>query len=139
MNSAALTKVASEAGVMDWRAASDHVRVFLKDVSVDLSVGLHPWERHPERPTRLLINIEMYAAWPMPDGAFINYDHVRNLILGWAGRPHVELLETLAEELVSACFSLDHVEACRVRVEKPQVFNEAAGAGVEFFRKRPAL
>ena len=123
---------------MDWRTASDSVRVFLKDVVVDLSVGLHPWERHPERPTRLVINVEMFADWPLADGAFINYDHVRQRILSWAGRPHVELLETLAEEVVSACFELPLVQACKVQVAKPQVFNEAAGAGVEIFRKRSA-
>lgn len=122
---------------MDWRAASDHVRVFLKDVVVDLSVGLHPWERHPERPTRLIVNVEMFASLPMAEGAFINYDHVRQKIQGWAGREHVELLETLAEEVVGTCFELPLVEACCVRVEKPQVFNEASGAGVELFRKRP--
>jgi len=125
-----------EAGVMDWRTASDHVRVFLKDVVVDLSVGLHPWERHPERPTRLIVNVEMFASLPMAEGAFINYDHVRQKIQGWAGREHVELLETLAEEVIGTCFELPLVEACRVRVEKPQVFNEASGAGVELFRKR---
>jgi len=123
---------------MDWRTASDSVRVFLKDVVVDLSVGLHPWERHPERPTRLVINVEMFADWPLADGAFINYDHVRQRILSWAGRPHVELLETLAEEVISACFELPLVQACKVQVTKPQVFNEAAGAGVEIFRKRSA-
>lgn len=131
-----MTKTSSEAGLADWRTASDHVRVFLKDVVVDLSVGLHPWERHPERPTRLLINIEMFADWPLPDGGFLNYDHVRNRIASWKGREHVDLLETLAEELVTACFELEHVAACCVRVEKPQVFNEAGGAGVELFRKR---
>lgn len=123
---------------MDWRTASDYVRVFLKDVVVDLSIGLHPWERHPERPTRLIINVEMFASLPLAEGAFINYDHVRQRIRSWSGREHVELLETLAEEVVATCFELPLVEACRVRVEKPQVFNEAAGAGVELFRKRPA-
>jgi len=123
---------------MDWRTASDSVRVFLKDVVVDLSVGLHPWERHPERPTRLVINVEMFADWPLADGAFINYDHVRQRILSWSRRPHVELLETLAEEVISACFELPLVQACKVQVTKPQVFNEAAGAGVEIFRKRSA-
>jgi len=99
-----------EAGVMDWRAASDHVRVFLKDVVVDLSVGLHPWERHPERPTRLIVNVEMFASLPMAEGAFINYDHVRQKIQGWAGREHFELLETLAEEVVGTCF--EPVRSC---------------------------
>lgn len=138
MSLAALTDISTGAGVADWLTAPDHVRVFLRDVEVDLGIGLHPWERHPERLTRLRVNVEMFAAWPLPDGGYLDYDHVRNTVGGWKGRDHVELLETLAEELVSACFQLPLVEACRVRVEKPQVFNEAAGAGVELFRRRPA-
>ena len=131
-----MTDRSPDAVGFDWRTAEDHVRVVLKDVAVDVSVGLHPWERHPERPTRLLINVEMFAGWPLSQGAFIDYDSVRDHIRNWAGRPHVELLETLAEEVIAACFALPAVEACRVRVEKPQVFPEAAGAGVEIFRRR---
>lgn len=129
---------AGDAGRFDWRTAGDQVRVVLKDVTVDVSVGLHPWERHPERLTRLLVNVEMFAEWPLKAGGYIDYDQVRDHIRAWAGRPHVDLLETLAEEVIVACFALPAVEACRVRVEKPQVFAEAAGAGVEIFRRRPA-
>ena len=56
---------------------------------------------------------------------------------GWRGREHVELLETLVEELIGVCFNLPPVEACRVRITKPHIFPEAAGAGVEIFRRRP--
>ncbi len=53
-------------------------------------------------------------------------------------RPHTELLETLAEEIVAVCFANPLVEACRVSVVKPDIFNEAAAAGIEFYRLRPA-
>ena len=132
-----MTESAAGAGGFDWRHAGDHVRVLLSDVAVDVRIGLHPWERHPERPTRLIVNVEMFAAWPLPDGGFIDYDRVRDHIAGWRGRDHVELLETLVEELIGVCFSLPPVEACRVRIIKPDIFAEAAGAGVEIFRRRP--
>ena len=121
----------------DWQTASDHVRVVLSDVEVLVSIGLHPWERHPEKPQRLVVNVEMFAPWPLsgPEG-FINYDVVRDHILGWRGRDHVDLLETLIEELTQVCFSLPDVAACRVRVTKPDVFPEVAQAGVEIFRRR---
>ncbi len=44
-----------------WDASRSHVKVMLRDVVVEVQVGLHPWEQHPERPTRLLVNVEMYA------------------------------------------------------------------------------
>ena len=136
-----MTEAAAGGGGFDWRHAGDHVRVLLSDVAVDVRIGLHPWERHPERPTRLIVNVEMFAAWPLaesgPEGDFIDYDRVRDHINGWRGREHVELLETLVEELISVCFALPPVEACRVRITKPDIFPEAAGAGVEIFRRRP--
>ena len=125
-----------------WDASADYIRVALNDVEVEAHVGLHPWERHPERPSRLLINVEMYAHLGRgPVGGHtkpvIDYDRVRNGLRGWTSRPHTPLLETLAEEVVALCFGDPAVEACRVSVVKPDVFNDAAGAGVEIYRVRP--
>ena len=44
-----------------WDAASDYIGVVLRDVEVEAHVGLHPWEQHPERPSRLLVTVEMFA------------------------------------------------------------------------------
>ena len=124
-----------------WDAASDHIRVVLRDVEVEAHVGLHPWERHPERPSRLLVTVEMFAhlARGRAGGAkpVIDYDRVRNGLQGWSSRPHTPLLETLAEEVVGLCFADAAVEACRVSIVKPDIFHEAAGAGVEIYRVRP--
>ncbi len=117
-----------------WDANANYVRVVLKDVQAEAQIGLHPWERHPERPARLLVNVEMFAH----GAAFLDYDPVRQAIRAWPARPHTDLLETLAEELVTVCFADARVEACRVSVAKPDVFNEAGAAGVEFYRLRPA-
>lgn len=124
----------------DWQTASDYVRVVLSDVEVLVRIGLHPWERHPEKPQRLIVNVEMFASWPLPpqSGGYINYDVVRDHIAGWQGRDHVDLIETLLEDLVGVCFSLPAVAACRVRITKPDIFPEVAQAGVELFRRRPA-
>jgi dihydroneopterin aldolase len=126
-----------------WDPYRSHIRVVLRDVEVQASVGLHAWERHPERPTRLVVNVEMFAATEGPvDGGgtagIIDYDVVRSAIAAWRGRPHVELLETLVEELVAVCLGLRAVQACRVSVVKPDIFNDAAAAGVEVFRVKGA-
>ncbi len=107
---------------------------------VDVAVGIHPWERHPQRPNRLSIDVEMYVpvdAVQATASGIVDYDPVRSLVRGWAGRPHVEFLETLAEELLAQCFSEPRVAAARVRVTKLQIFAEAEGAGIEVFRRRP--
>ena len=109
-------------------------------MEVEAHVGLHPWERHPERPTRLLVNVEMFAPLPghLPgrladetQDTLVDYDRLRDAIRAWPGRPHTAFLETLAAELVDLAFSFPRVAACRVSVMKPDVFNDAAAAGVE--------
>ena len=114
-----------------------HMKVILRDVQTEAQVGLHDWERHPERPTRLVVNVEMWAPLGVVAG-FIDYDRLRAAIRAWPARPHTDLLETLAEELVAVCFEEARVQACRVSVMKPDVFNDAAAVGVEFYRVRGA-
>src|SRR5258708_277798 len=125
-----------------WDPASDYIRGVLCDVEVEAHVGLHPWERHPERPSRLLVSVEMFAHLARGRAAagekpVIDYDRVRNGLQGWASRPHTPLLETLAEEVVWLCFGDAAVGAGRESIGKPDIFNEAAGAGVEIYRVRP--
>lgn len=120
---------------------ASHLRAVLRDVETETSIGLHPWEQHKERLTRLIVNVEMFA--PLPHGlrqetkdALIDYDQVRAALRLWPTRPHTPLIETLLDELVSLCFQNARVEACRVSIMKPDIFNEAAAAGVEVFMRR---
>ena len=120
--------------------AHDYLCSRLKRVEIELHVGLHPWELHPERPTRLWVDVELYSFNPprRPAGLYdvIDYDRVRHQLKSWEARPHTPLLETLAEELVEFALADERVDAVRVRLTKPDIFNEAAGAGVELFRRR---
>lgn len=124
---------------MEPDLSHDHVRAVVVDAIVERRCGMHPWERHPERPNRLKITVEMFAdlpPGPMGAGAFIDYDPVRGFLKTFPSLPHTDLLETIVDEIVAKCFENDRVEACRVSVLKPDIFNEAAAAGIEVFRTR---
>jgi dihydroneopterin aldolase len=121
--------------------SGSHIRVMLRDIETEAHVGLHAWERHPERPTRLIVNVEMFAALIRPlseetADSILDYDPIRAALLTWPARPHTPLLETLLHELVELCFHNPRVSACRVSIMKPDIFNEAAGAGVEVYQVR---
>jgi dihydroneopterin aldolase len=121
--------------------SGSHIRVILRDIVTEAHVGLHPWERHPQRPTRLVVNVEMFAPLTGPlsaetEGSIVDYDPVRDALKAWPARPHTPLLETLLHELVELCFRNPRVAACRVSIIKPDIFNEAAGAGVEVYQVR---
>lgn len=125
----------------------DYLCARLERIEVDVHVGLHPWELHPERPTRLWVDVALYMLDPprRPTGLYevIDYDRVRNHVRGWAGQAHTPLLETLAAGLIEFSFEDERVDAVRVSLLKPDIFNETQAAGVEMFRRRaqaqPAL
>jgi len=118
----------------------DHIRMVLRDLVVDLSIGLHPWEQL--RPQRIVINVEAWAYvgnryTEQDDGIVLDYDKVRDVIReDWPKRGHIRLLEPLAEELIQLCFTFPSVEAARVRLEKPDIFSEAQGVGIELYRRK---
>jgi len=57
-------------------------------------------------------------------------EKVRNLI----GRGHVNLVETLAEDVAVICLANIRVHSVRVRVEKLDIMTDAASVGVEIER-----
>lgn len=124
-----------------WDPARGYLRVMLRDLETEASVGLRPWERHPERPTRLIVNVELFTHLrgrlrDETEATIVDYDVIRRALRTWPGRPHTLLLETLLDELVGVCFSLPRVEACRVSIVKPDVYNDAQAAGVEAYLLR---
>lgn len=131
----------SSEGAPLWDAARGYQRIILRDVVTEVRLGLHPWERHPEKMQRVVVNVELFAHL---DGPFtvggvegvLNYDSIRDALRAWPQRPHTDLLETLIEDLIAVCFHDARVEACRVSILKPDIFNEAAGAGLEVYRRR---
>jgi dihydroneopterin aldolase len=117
---------------------SDHLIVRLKSVVVETRCGIHPWEQHPERPNKLSIDISLFAKLEhrrLATFGYIDYDHIRDFLKGFAEREHTPLLETLLDEIVDKCFADDRVEACRVSITKLSIFNECEPA-VEVYRTR---
>lgn len=119
----------------------DHIRMVMRDLVIEVAIGLHPWEQL--RPQRLVVNVEAWAYVGHPythddAEAILDYDAIRDMIReDWPKREHVKLLEPLAEELIQVCFKHPAVEAARVRLEKPDIFSEAQGVGIELYRRKP--
>jgi dihydroneopterin aldolase len=121
------------------KTESDHVVVKLENVVVEAACGVHPWERHPERPNKLSINVMLFAKLNdrrLREFGYIDYDGIRDFLKRFPSRPHTDLLETLLDEIVDKCFADERVDACRVSIMKLAIFNEIGAAGVEVFRTR---
>jgi dihydroneopterin aldolase len=128
-----------------WDAQASYERVALEDLTVELQVGVNQWERAPGKAQRLLVTVEMFRHRGAFTGASvadcINYDRVYSHIAArWTpARAHIDLLEPLLEELVATCFEDARVEACRVAIRKPHVYNGHAVPVVEVYRLRSDL
>jgi dihydroneopterin aldolase len=115
--------------------------MMIRDFVTEVRLGVHDWERHPDKPQRVIVNVEMFAdsrSHHTGEGlaSVIDYDHIHEALRRWPSRPHVVLIETLLEELIELCFHDRRVRACKVSIVKPDIYNAAAGAGVEIYRVR---
>ncbi|HSN32929.1 MAG TPA: dihydroneopterin aldolase [Ideonella sp.] len=125
--------------LLDPRLA-DCRRLFLRDYALPLSIGVHPAEKRA--PQRVLINVDLYVplahTTPRRDAIdeVLDYDLIRRAIAGCVARGHIELQETLADELLAALLAHPLVRAARVSTEKPDVYPDCASVGVEVFAFR---
>ena len=115
-------------------------RVFVRDLVLDCLIGVHLHEREGKQ--RVRINLDLTVAegdGPLGDDLanVVCYETVIDDIRRIAGEGHVNLVETLAEMIAESCLSDSRVDRAVVRVEKLDVFDDAASVGTEIDRGRP--
>jgi dihydroneopterin aldolase len=118
--------------------------VFLRDMVLSASIGIYPHE-HTEK-QRVRINVDLgvdddsaragLAVGADELGRVVNYEKIANSVRSIAGAGHTRLVETMAERIAQACLGDPRVHIVRVRVEKLDVFPDAASAGIEIERDR---
>ncbi|WP_293660201.1 dihydroneopterin aldolase [Rhodoferax sp. OV413] len=115
-------------------------RLFLRDHVVQVRIGAHDFEKGVTQ--RLIFNVELFvplaSTTPQADSLseVVDYDFVRELIARRIARGHVELQETLCDELIEQLLAHPQVRAVRLSTQKPDVYPDCAGVGVEVFRMK---
>ena len=120
----------------DARNALRHV--FVRDLMLDARIGVHQHEKLG--PQRIRVNIDL-AVWEKDvDGIgdhlanVVCYEEVVSGIRALVEQGHLNLVETLAEQIAALCLEDSRVRIARVRVEKLDVFADATSVGVEIER-----
>ncbi len=113
--------------------------IFVRDLTLEANLGVHDFEKL--KPQRVIINVDLTVRErnePLEDNIHkvVSYEKVVDHIRQVVASGHVHLVETLAEMIAAECLSNPYVLAARVRVEKPDIFPEAASVGVEIERRR---
>ncbi len=134
---------ASDSNVVHaFRIADAHTsvrHVFIRDLILTGLIGVHTHEK--KKPQRLRINLDL-AVKETPAAVedrlsdVVSYEDVADGIRTMVTNGHVNLVETLAERIADMCLNDERVQAARVRIEKLDVFEDAASAGVEIERFR---
>ena len=114
-------------------------RIFLRDLVLRLSIGVHEHEHC--RPQQARINVELTVRHPGPGfrdeiASVLSYEGLVEGIRAIARDGHIKLIETLAERIAELALTDERVLAAEVRAEKLEVFADAASVGVVIARGR---
>ena len=114
--------------------------VFVRDLELAAQIGVHRHEHRRAQTVRINIDLTVTEGTTPTDDKLENVVDYESIVQGVktiVAAGHINLVETLAERVAGLCLSDARVEAARVRIEKLNVFAEAASVGVEIERLRP--
>jgi dihydroneopterin aldolase len=115
-------------------------RLFLKAFEINMNIGVHDFEKQGAQ--RVIVNIDLYVPLqsntPNKDelSEVVDYDFMRQTIADIIAPGHIQLQETLCDEIVKRMLAHPLVFATRVSTEKPDVYPDCEGVGVEVFRSK---
>ena len=113
--------------------------VFIRDLTLPALIGIYIHEKENPQPIR--INLDLAVKENMTANKdrladVVSYEEIADGVRKLIASGHVNLVETLAQQIADMCFSHQRVQTVRVRVEKLAVFEDAVSAGVEIERHR---
>ena len=114
-------------------------RVFVRDLVLAARIGVYRHEKKREQRIRLNLDLTVEES-PQPQSDrladVVCYEKIVNRVRALIEQGHVNLVETLAERIAALCLEDSQVTKAVVRVEKLEVFADAASVGVEIERSR---
>lgn len=129
------TRYQSQVQIADGVCKIRHV--FIRDMVIDCSIGIYTHEKEHEQ--RVRINLDLAVG----EGDHLINDDIRNVISyedmakgveAIIAAGHINLVETLAENIAEMCLHDKRVFSARVRVEKLDIIANAESVGVEIER-----
>ena len=107
--------------------------IFIHDLKIDTIIGVYDWERQVKQ--TLIFDIDMATdirqAAATDDLQFaLNYHAVAQTITAYVETHHVQLIETLAEEVATLIRSEFNVSWLRLQLSKPNAVLGARAVGV---------
>ena len=113
-------------------------RIFVHDFVLPVRIGTYARERDTHQNVRFNVDVEIARPGDVPHDMrdVLSYDIITDSIRMIAGRGHIALAETLAEEIAAAV--LAHPRAANVTVRVEKLDTGSGSVGVEIARSRAA-
>jgi dihydroneopterin aldolase len=94
--------------------------VFIRDLELLAHIGIHGHEQTKHQPVRINVDLAVEDAQELEDrlDRVVDYESITLRIRAIVARGHINLAETLAETIASACLEDGRVKCARIRVEK---------------------
>ncbi|SFT85461.1 dihydroneopterin aldolase [Paraburkholderia aspalathi] len=118
-------------------------RLFLRNYEKRINIGAHEFEKHGEQ--RVVFNVELFVplelSTPVADQLceVVDYDFMRSTITERVKRGHINLQETLCDEIAASFLEHPKVRAAVVSTEKTEVYTDCEAVGVQVFRIKSEL
>ena len=114
-------------------------KVNIKNLILNISVGLHDFEKKEKQRVRFNIDISTDSNIK-PDNtnlsSIVNYEDAINKITNITKTKHHELLEDLAENIFDIIFKSKIVKKVKLKLEKLDIIKDTESVGIEVSKKR---
>ena len=112
--------------------------VFIRNLELPAQIGVHRHEVGKVQPVRINLDLAVEDLIDLGDDLrkVVDYGVIEAKIRAILAEGHLNLVETLAERIASACFEDGRVRTARVRVEKLEALTAAESVGIEIERSR---
>lgn len=112
-------------------------RIFVHDYVLDVEIGVHHHEKGVTQRVRFSVDADIIPSADTLDDDIertFDYDVIVNGIKSIIARGHINLVETLAEEVALLC--LEHPRVARVTVSIEKLDKDPGAVGVEIIRSK---
>lgn len=113
--------------------------IFIEALEVEASIGVFEWEKKIKQ--KLLFDLELAVdltlAGKSDDLAnTVCYAQVSELVIKHTQSRHFDLLEALAEQVITQLFNAFPIQTIQMKLAKPGAVPEAKSVGIKLVRQR---
>ena len=114
-------------------------QVLIEGLILPAFVGMFAHEYDAPQPIRFDVIVDITPLSSVDDhdtDNIVRYDHIVESIKGILAAGHIDLVETLAENVAEACLAYARAQQVCVTIAKPAAFAEAEAVGIRITRRK---